>query len=81
MGYWNGWENYGTWYAMNRNEGKKCAHCGGEFWPLSPRQKLCSREDSPACDDDRYFEDLWEKGKHPLQLLGFAEIENGNNAA
>jgi hypothetical protein len=37
--------------------------------PDSPRKKYCTRDENPSCDDDRYFEDLWNKGKHPLQLI------------
>ena len=54
-------------YRRNHNEGKICKHCGGEFWPDSPAQKYCSREENPACDDDRIDAKLWEKGRHPLQ--------------
>ena len=69
MGYWNGWSNYAEWYIYNNSEGRKCHHCGSEFLPKTGNQKFCSREDDPSCDDDRYFEKLWQKRKHPLQLI------------
>jgi len=71
MGYWHGYENYADYFGSTHPEMDypKCVHCNTPFLPNSPRQKYCSREDNPACDDDRYFEKLWEKGKHPLQLI------------
>lgn len=67
MGYWNGWTNFEEW-AVWAEYTRQCAHCKNEFHPKSGNQKYCSREDNPSCDDDRYFEALWQKGKHPLQL-------------
>jgi hypothetical protein len=69
MGYWNGWSNYEDWYARTHNNGKLCAHCGSEFWPVNGRQKYCSREENPACHDDRISKKLWDAGKHPLQNM------------
>lgn len=46
---------------------KKCEHCGEHIDIYSNAQKFCSRQDNPACDDDRHFAKLWDKGKHPLQ--------------
>lgn len=46
---------------------RKCKHCGELIDIYSNAQKYCSREDSPECNDDRYFSKLWEQGKHPLQ--------------
>ena len=67
MGYWNGYYNFVDW-AYHNNYTKKCNHCGTIFIPNSPNQKYCNREENPACYDDRYFQKLWEKGKHPLQI-------------
>jgi hypothetical protein len=72
LGYWNGWENYEDWYWTVNVHGRKCVHCGCEFSPKSGNQKYCTREENPACDDDRYFEMLWNKGRHPLQLNDIA---------
>ena len=69
MGYWNGWSNYEEWYLRTQREGKVCLHCGERFWPKSGRQKYCSREDNPACDDDRISIRLWNAGNHPLQNI------------
>ena len=55
-------------YMRNHNEGKICKHCKTEFFPEYPQQRYCSREENPACDDDRISLRLWKKGKHPLQL-------------
>lgn len=68
MGYWNGYENYFE-FAESKGIMIKCAHCGEIVQPHSPSQKYCQREDNPECDDDRYFKSLWQKGKHPLQLV------------
>lgn len=73
MGYWNGWTNFAEWAEVN-DYAKECKHCGSKFYPKSANQKYCSREDDPACDDDRYFEMLWNKGKHPLQKCGMANV-------
>lgn len=75
MGYFRGWSNFEEWYyysGTNRDgEGYKkfiCKWCGGEIkQPKSENQKYHSRDEDPACDDDRYFDGLWQKGKHPLQ--------------
>lgn len=67
MGYWNGYTNYEEWFAATKGT-KICENCNNEFQPKSAKQKYCSREDSPECDDDRFYEDLWNKNKHPLQL-------------
>lgn len=67
MGYWNGESNFYEW-AISYGYTKTCKHCRSIFYPKSGNQKFCSREDSPYCDDDRYYAKLWEKGKHPLQL-------------
>lgn len=40
---------------------KICAHCGQPFTPNSPNQKYCSREDNPACADDRWLQGLSRK--------------------
>jgi len=67
-GYWNGWSNFKEWAEVT-NYTKTCNHCGNMFVPSSANQKHCSREDNPECDDDRLSERLWNKGKHPLQIL------------
>ena len=54
-------------YKNNHFQGRKCRHCGCEFWPEYAAQQYCSREDNPACDDDRISAKLWKQGKHPLQ--------------
>jgi hypothetical protein len=36
--------------------------------PTSPRKKYCTREENPACDDDRISIKLWKQGRHPLQI-------------
>jgi len=46
---------------------KRCLNCGEVYQPTSGNQKYCGREDSPECQDDRYFQKLWDKGRHPLQ--------------
>lgn len=70
MGYWHGYENYAdfVWSTVPEWDYPKCKHCSASFLPKSPNQKYCQRNDNPWCDDDRYFEMLWNKGKHPLQL-------------
>ena len=55
-------------YRRNHLHGKKCKHCGNEFWPEYFSQQYCSREDNPACDDDRISKRLWKQGKHPYQV-------------
>jgi len=67
MGYWNEYSNFHDWAEAYEYK-KKCNHCGEEFIPNSGNQKYCSREENPACDDDRISLRLWKKGKHPLQL-------------
>ncbi len=75
MGYWNGWSNWEEWYQINVDVPKICEHCGVGFMPTSPRQRCCTRRsdningDGASCEDDRYFQSLWDKGRHPLQLL------------
>jgi len=67
MGYFQGYDNYEErcyYYSIT----KKCIHCGTIFIPKSPNQKYCSRENNPACDDDRISQKLWDNNKHPLQL-------------
>ena len=62
-------------YASNGNSAKhllhaglcKCEHCGEVFDKNSNAQKYCSREDNAECQDDRYYQKLWNSGKHPLQ--------------
>ena len=73
MGYWNGWANYAEWAEFS---GKRivCSNCGNVINPKSPRQKTCARDDSSECDDDVYYQKLWDKGKHPLQLNGFVKL-------
>ena len=62
-------DDYQENYIRNHVDAKICKHCGSKYWPSSPAQQYCnSREDNPACDDDRINQKLWEKGKHPLQL-------------
>ena len=68
-GYWNGWSNFAEWAERNEYI-RECEYCKTQFIPNGPTQKYCSREDNPACDDDRYFAELWDKGRHPLQLTG-----------
>jgi hypothetical protein len=68
MKYWNGWKNFYEWALMN-DYTKKCAHCGNSFTPKNGNQKYCNREDNPECQDDRYFQKLWDNNKHPLQLI------------
>jgi len=66
MGYWNGWSNFAEWALVNEYT-KQCKCCNEKFYPKSPNQKYCSREDSPECDDNRHYQALWDKNKHPLQ--------------
>lgn len=54
-------------YRLNHLHGRICKHCGSEFWPEFPTQRYCSREDNPACDDDRISARLWKQNRHPLQ--------------
>lgn len=54
-------------YRNNHLNGRKCKHCGSEFWPEYAAQQYCSREDDPSCSDDRINAKLWKLGKHPLQ--------------
>ena len=46
---------------------RKCAFCGSVFTPTSPAQRYCSREENPACDDERFLSSL-----SPLQYIRFA---------
>lgn len=46
------------WQKINQ---KTCAYCGKPFIPNSPTQKYCSREDNPACDDERYLTSMSHK--------------------
>ena len=55
-------------YRRSHLKGRICRHCKSEFLPEFPQQQYCSREDNPACDDDRISLRLWKVGKHPLQL-------------
>ena len=57
-----------NYYRNTHAKGRICKHCKHEFWPEYAAQQYCSREENPACDDDRISKRLWEKGKHPLQL-------------
>lgn len=68
MGYWNNWSNFAEWCFYN-DYTRICAHCGTEFMPVSGNQKYCNREENPACESDRHFKKLWDKKKHPLQLI------------
>lgn len=68
MGYWNGYRDFNDWAEFNGYT-IQCQHCSKEITPNSGNQKYCSdREENPACIDDRYFQKLWDKGEHPLQL-------------
>lgn len=69
MGYWNGWGNFAEWCWWN-DYTRICLHCNNTFMPVSGNQKYCNNENNPACESDRYFQKLWNKGKHPLQLEG-----------
>ena len=62
------------YYRNTHLKGRICKHCKSEFWPEYAAQQYCSREDNPACDDDRYYKMLWNKGKHPLQKCGMANV-------
>ena len=66
-GYWNGWSNFEEWAEINRHT-IICKHCSNEIYPTSGNQRYCNREQSPSCDDDRFFDKLWDNGKHPLQV-------------
>ena len=54
-------------YQKNHRQGKMCKHCNSEFWPETPSQQFCSREENPSCHDDRINKKLWNKNKHYLQ--------------
>lgn len=60
---------YPEQYRLNHLRGKTCRHCKSEFWPEIANQQYCSRDDIPACDDDRINAKLWKAGKHPLQNM------------
>ena len=75
-GYWNGYDSFADW-AETYEYTIICQWCGKKLIPQSGNQKYCIRgqeEDNPnnphgaSCVDDRYFDMLWQKGKHPLQL-------------
>lgn len=66
MGYWNGWANYEEWFIATQLP-KICKYCESEFYPKNGNQRVCNRENNPECDDNRYYQKLWNKGKHPLQ--------------
>jgi hypothetical protein len=47
---------------------KICNYYKKEFQPNSNSQKNCCRDENPECQNDRYFSNLWEKGRHLIQL-------------
>ncbi len=47
-------------------EPRKCAFCRQTFIPTSPAQRYCSREENPACEDERFFSSL-----SPMQFIRF----------
>lgn len=69
MGYFRGWTNFEEWhYYSGGDKIFICKWCGHEIkCPTSENQKYHSRDEDASCVDDRYFEGLWQKGKHPLQ--------------
>ena len=64
MGYFHGYAYIQEWAEATELK-RCCAHCGGEFIPHGPTSKFCY---DPECESDRYYDKLWEKGNHPLQL-------------
>jgi len=67
--YFRNWTNFSEWYFYNGRKIFICKWCGGKILdPQSENQKYHQRDESPECCDDRYFDGLWEKGKHPLQI-------------
>ncbi len=62
-GYWNGWSSFEEW-ASREDYTKTCKHCELKFFPKSGNQKFCHEG---WCMNDRYYEKLWNTGKHPLQ--------------
>lgn len=61
MGYFQNSANFreATYY-------RNCVHCNTRFHANSPRQKKCSREDNPCCDDDIISLKKFASGRHPL---------------
>ena len=43
---------------------RNCANCGTLFHAHSPRQKTCSREENPECDDDIISIKQFASGRH-----------------
>lgn len=54
--------SYRGWWLENKSpyeqRQRRCANCGEPFVPGSPSQKYCSREDNPACADERWLQGL-----------------------
>lgn len=64
--------NHKSWEREEREyPPKKCAYCGEEFIPTSPAQKYCSRNENPACDDQRFFDSL-----SPMAFIRFHGYRN-----
>lgn len=65
-----GHENYSDWYGSRIPEiyYPKCEICGEPFQPNSPRQKICSHEDSPSCHYYKWSNKLSRDGFIKLVL-------------